>query len=480
MVGKSKLGKSSDLDIGRQVFVKRVVLILITFALLSLVIIFLFIYRPLKLELEKSLVDNFQEIANIRHASLENNINKGLEGARSMSSRSVIRDAILDYMDKEITLEELKTSSQKRYEDGAKVLDNLLLAERYVEDNLIASYFADDYEKIDCRSWENLDKNSQLSYEICLEEKHEYLKVLSTIYAEDKIIGYDKLLFSLKEQIHNLCTDEIKSEIINQEELEEIVKDGKILKSNDSNALLYSGGDFYKAFHMKDTNSLIVRQGKKYLLEPVYRTGNQILFMSIGVLIVYTLGIYFFIVRYAKRELDNSFNDLSVATNKANTDPLTNLSSRRCGEEFLVLGFEAFKRDGDSPAIFVIDIDGLKKINDEHGHLVGDLAIKTISTRLEDSIRKEDIIFRWGGDEFIGIFHGISEENSLKLAQKLLTEISNLEIIADKGIIKTTISIGVSYFSEEDYGYIEVINRADKAMYQSKLEGKNKVNINKI
>lgn len=300
MVGKSKLGKSSDLDMVRQVFVKRVVLILITFALLSLVIIFLFIYRPLKLELEKSLVDNFQEIANIRHASLENNINKGLEGARSMSSRSVIRDAILDYMDKEITLEELKTSSQKRYEDGAKVLDNLLLAERYVEDNLIASYFADDYEKIDCRSWENLDKNSQLSYEICLEEKHEYLKVLSTIYAEDKIIGYDKLLFSLKEQIHNLCTDEIKSEIINQEELEEIVKDGKILKSNDSNALLYSGGDFYKAFHMKDTNSLIVRQGKKYLLEPVYRTGNQVLFMSIGVLIVYTLGIYFFIVRYAK------------------------------------------------------------------------------------------------------------------------------------------------------------------------------------
>ena len=186
------------------------------------------------MELEKSLVDNFQEIANIRHASLENNINKGLEGARSMSSRSVIRDAILDYMDKEITLEELKTSSQKRYEDGAKVLDNLLLAERYVEDNLIASYFADDYEKIDCRSWENLDKNSQLSYEICLEEKHEYLKVLSTIYAEEKIIGYDKLLFSLKEQIHNLCTDEIKSEIINQEELEDIVKDEKILKSNDS------------------------------------------------------------------------------------------------------------------------------------------------------------------------------------------------------------------------------------------------------
>ena len=123
---------------------------------------------------------------------------------------------------------------------------------------------------------------------------------------------------------------------------------------------------------------------------------------------------------------------------------------------------------------------GLKKINDEHGHLIGDLAIKTISIRLEDSIRKEDIIFRWGGDEFIGIFHGISEENSLKLAQKLLTEISNLEIIADKGIIRPTISIGISYFSEEDYGYTEVINRADKAMYQSKLEGKNKVNINKI
>ncbi|OLS01925.1 GGDEF domain-containing protein [Tissierella creatinophila] len=477
MAGNSKINRTPDLDISRQVFAKRVVLILITFVLLSVVIIVLFIYRPLKVELEKSLVNSFQELANIRYISLENNINKGLEGARSMSSRSVIRDSILDYMDKEITLEELKVSNQKKYEDGAKVLDNLILAERYVEDNLIASYPVDNYEKIDCGSWVNLDKNSQISYEICLEERNEYLKVLSTIYAEDKIIGYDMLLFNLKEQIHNLCTDEIKSEIISQEEMANIIKDAKILKSNGSNILLYNGGDFYKAFHMKDTNSLIVRQGKEHLLEPIYRTGSHVLFITIGVLIVYTLGIYFFIIRYAKNELDNSCIDLNVAINKANTDPLTNLCSRRCGEEFLILEFEAFKRNRDSPAIFVIDIDGLKKINDEHGHLVGDLAIQAVSKKLEDSIRHEDIIFRWGGDEFIGIFHRISEENSLKLAQKLLAEISSLEITADKGIIRPTISIGISYFFDEDYAYIEVINRADNAMYQSKLKGKNKVNM---
>lgn len=477
MADNSKLGKTSDLSMSRQVFMKRVILILITFLLLSVVIIFLSIYRPLKVELEKSLVDSFQELANIRYISLENNVNKGLEGARSMSSRSVIRDAILEYIDKEITLEELKNSTQKRYEDGAKVLDNLLLAERYVEDKLISSYFMDDYKVLANQELEETEKLTEIFYKTFLEEEQEHLKVVSPIYAEEKIIGYDLLVFNLREQIHKLCTEEINAEIVSQEEIEKITLNAKMLKKDKTSILLYSGGYFYKIFQLNDINSLLVKQGKEHLLEPIYRTGSHILFVTVGVLISYSFGIYFFIIRYAKKELDNSSIDLGIARSEANTDPLTNLCSRRCGEDCLILEFERFKRDRNSPAVFLIDIDGLKKVNDEHGHLVGDLTIQAVSKKLKDNIRKEDVISRWGGDEFIGIFHGINKEDSLKLAQKLLEEISSLEILADKEIIKPTISVGISHFSNEDYGYTEAVNRADKAMYKSKLEGKNNANI---
>ncbi|MPN60421.1 hypothetical protein SDC9_208149 [bioreactor metagenome] len=86
-------------------------------------------------------------------------------------------------------------------------------------------------------------------------------------------------------------------------------------------------------------------------------------------------------------------------------------------------------------------------------------------------------MIRWGGDEFIGIFHGLREENALILSEKILLEVGNVKIPVGDDIISPSISIGFSYFKKSDKEYTEVLKRADDALYDSKVQGRNKANI---
>ena len=82
-----------------------------------------------------------------------------------------------------------------------------------------------------------------------------------------------------------------------------------------------------------------------------------------------------------------------------------------------------------------------------------------------------------GGDEFVGIFPGLREENVIEFGEKFLDKISSLDILVENQVINLTISVGFSYFKDTDIDYNDVLKRADDAMYKSKKEGKNKVNI---
>ena len=107
-------------------FIRRVILTLASLVAISSVVLFLLVYLPMKAELEKSLMNNFEQLSFIRYASLQNDMDRGLEGARSLSSRSVIRNAILEYRNGEMDMDELMAATQLRYEDGAKALEYLM------------------------------------------------------------------------------------------------------------------------------------------------------------------------------------------------------------------------------------------------------------------------------------------------------------------------------------------------------------------
>lgn len=456
-----------------QEFANRVILTLTALVILSSASVILLIYLPLKTELKKSLTENFSQLSYIRYAALQNSMERGLEGARSMSSRTVIRDAILDYKNGKINLDELMAVTQSKYEDGAGALEYLLDAERYVDEHLIARYTAAGY--TDCTSEKSLAKDDNISSALYLEDGHEYFIVQSPILWQGQIIGYDLLTFDLSVQIHALCTETVKSELMCHDAFEALSADIDMLRNDDIRSFFHKDDIYYHVFHLQDNAHFMTRQSEASLLGPLYRLSRQVLVTGVSVLLTFTLAIYFFVIRHAKNELEDGCSSLNYAVSVANTDPLTRAGSRRLGEELLSDLFERFQKGESSPAVILFDIDQLKQINDAHGHSLGDQVIRAIAEAVEQNIRSGDMLIRWGGDEFTGIFHGLTQENAVPFARKLLHIVSDLKIETDKQEIRPTISMGISYFRHDDRGYIDVINRADRAMYQSKAGGRNRV-----
>ena len=92
-------------------------------------------------------------------------------------------------------------------------------------------------------------------------------------------------------------------------------------------------------------------------------------------------------------------------------------------------------------------------------------------------MRTRDRLIRWGGDEFVGIFDGISREALDELAEKLVTAVSGMQIHAADQEINVTVSLGFTFFHMEDKDYTDAVKRADEGLYQSKTGGRNRFNI---
>lgn len=399
-----------------------------------------------------------------------------MEDAKGLSSRGGCGD-ILKYKAGMIDLDNLTTIIQPKYDKGVEGLEYLLKAERFVDGHIIAGYIADDYMDNPSIAYGQFAENDEISVTLYSIEDYYYWVILSPVFSEEQRIGYDMLIFDTSALIQTINTEKVKLELISQDEFEGLISGAKIPKSYDESSLFYSNGDLYNAFQTKGGTYFTVSQSVSSLLQPVRDLTKQVLHAGISVVLIFALTIYFCIIRQAKDKLEDSNSSLKEAMTEANTDPLTKTGSRRFGMDVLGMSFERFKKGEPSPAIILFDIDFLTKVNDEHGHTVGDLVIVSIAEAVQENIRSEDILVRWGGDEFIGIFSGLSKENSFPFAEKVLDAISSLTIETDKEVINPTISIGISYFNEKDYGFIDTINRADRAMYQSKSEGKNRVNI---
>jgi diguanylate cyclase (GGDEF)-like protein len=191
------------------------------------------------------------------------------------------------------------------------------------------------------------------------------------------------------------------------------------------------------------------------------------------ILVVLLIG---FILLYLLDKLHVSASTKSLEK-EINLDTLTNAASRRCGERNLNAFFKQYKLTGEKPVIMMFDIDNFKHINDCYGHSAGDIVLKEIVKTIYHIIRSSDQLIRWGGDEFVGILPGLREDYIVEFGEKLLDEISSIQIPLENGTIGVTISVGFSYFMETDNNCKDVLKRADEALYKSKEQGKNRINI---
>jgi len=122
-------------------------------------------------------------------------------------------------------------------------------------------------------------------------------------------------------------------------------------------------------------------------------------------------------------------------------------------------------------SILMLDIDYFKQVNDTYGHDQGDVILKFIATHLKNSLRKEDIVIRWGGEEFVAILPDCRLDQAYDIAERVRKEIE----ASDNGVCKLTVSIGVVGYPGGDC--IDAINQADKALYEAKHGGRNKVKL---
>lgn len=162
----------------------------------------------------------------------------------------------------------------------------------------------------------------------------------------------------------------------------------------------------------------------------------------------------------------------------AYSDELTGISNRRYFMKALQHEIERSRRFEENLSILMMDLDNLKDINDTYGHLCGDMVLKEIASAIQKRVRKIDIFARYGGDEFSLLLVKTGKKWAAKIAEEIREHVEKRKLKWDCEIIKVTISIGVysTNFSKDPEETMEsFIEKADRALYEAKKEGKNRV-----
>ncbi|MEI7892578.1 MAG: diguanylate cyclase [Myxococcales bacterium] len=159
-------------------------------------------------------------------------------------------------------------------------------------------------------------------------------------------------------------------------------------------------------------------------------------------------------------------------------DPLTGLSNRRAGDRAVAKVLAA----GGPITCLLIDIDHFKQVNDVFGHAVGDAVLQEVARTLQRRARKDDVVVRYGGEEFLVLIHGIPIQIAPGIAERYRAAVSDIVFAPNLGPRQVTISIGVAVSSGDETGLTreQLFAVADAALYQAKRAGRDRVVLARI
>ncbi len=160
------------------------------------------------------------------------------------------------------------------------------------------------------------------------------------------------------------------------------------------------------------------------------------------------------------------------ALEAAHRDPLTGINNRASMDASIEREIQLAQRHNTELSLLAVDIDFFKKINDTHGHTVGDCVIKAVAEAATAAIRTTDMVFRFGGEEFVILLSNTDRKGATLLANRLRQKIEETCIICDGTHISTTVSIGITCTQPDDCRE-KLFSRADAALYQAKSSGRN-------
>ena len=160
---------------------------------------------------------------------------------------------------------------------------------------------------------------------------------------------------------------------------------------------------------------------------------------------------------------------------QATTDELTGLRNRRTIMQRLEEEFLRAARMNEPLCIMIADVDYFKRINDTHGHPFGDRVLQQVANALKDSVRRYDLVGRIGGEEFLIVSPGVPLDEAVGLAERVRLRVADQTVRDDDVSVAVTMSVGLTSLTPADETIEELMKRADKAMYQAKVQGRNRV-----
>lgn len=198
---------------------------------------------------------------------------------------------------------------------------------------------------------------------------------------------------------------------------------------------------------------------------PIERIFTAAMYILLEILICASFSLYY--RRWQREEFLSKKELLRIYS----TDPLTKVGNRIMLEDEAELWMEFCSRHGLALSLVLIDIDDMKKINDEHGHLVGDIVLYEAAQVMSGLLRRNDVCVRWGGDEFVLLLPKTNVEQARKLSVRIQEAFIRQEVAEN---LRITCSFGITSMRKGDSLDL-LVQQADASMYAAKKKGKNSI-----
>ena len=174
------------------------------------------------------------------------------------------------------------------------------------------------------------------------------------------------------------------------------------------------------------------------------------------------------------REINEAFSMVKQLEKLAFTDALTGARNRRFFTETAERELLSCAAGGRDFSVVLFDIDDFKRVNDTHGHGIGDEVLKIIVARACHALKQDTLVARYGGEEFVVMLPGVSHENAMKVAWQVHKRVEDSPFMAGGREIRITVSLGVASKTGDCTSLSEIIESADRALYRAKQSGKNR------
>ncbi len=162
------------------------------------------------------------------------------------------------------------------------------------------------------------------------------------------------------------------------------------------------------------------------------------------------------------------------ALERAHKDPLTGIGNRAAMDKAMEQEVDLASRHATPLSIIMMDIDHFKSINDTHGHITGDIVLKNVAQCMAQSMRRSDIIYRYGGEEFLILLRNTVQSGAQLLAERIRHSVEAMRLHDEGADIKVTVSAGLTSFKENEAIHA-FFDRCDQALLQAKQQGRNRI-----